>query len=79
MSPEKAASIRSRMHICIELLSRLCFVVGAKISMSRWRRSHQNGADVVLLDGCESYEDAMARIIADWSVMKEALFLPFRK
>jgi hypothetical protein len=47
------------------------------MSMSRCRRSHQNGADVVLLVGDELYEEAIARIIVDWSVMKEALFLPF--
>ena len=49
------------------------------MSMSRCRRSHQNGADVVVLVGDKLYEEAIARIIADWSVMKEALFLPFRK
>ena len=49
------------------------------MSMSRCRRSHQNGADVVLVVGGELYDDAIARTIADWSVMKEALFLPFRK
>jgi hypothetical protein len=44
MSPEKAALIRSQMVSCIEELFHCLRVEGAKISMSRCRRSHQEGA-----------------------------------
>ncbi len=44
--PANAASIRSRMQCCMDSEFRCCDVEGAKIYMSRWRRSHQNGADV---------------------------------
>ncbi len=47
MSPEKAASIQSRMVSCIEELFCCLRVKGAKISMSRCRRSNQNGSGVI--------------------------------
>ena len=46
MSPANAASIRSRMQCWMDSLLRCWNVEGAKINMSRWRSSHQNGADV---------------------------------
>jgi hypothetical protein len=45
MSPEKAALIRTLMVVWMEDLPCCCIVDGAKMSMSRWRRSHQKGAD----------------------------------
>ncbi len=47
MSPEKAASIRLRIVSCIEELLHCFRVEGAKISMSRCRRSHQNWCRVI--------------------------------
>ena len=44
MSPENAASMRSRIVFCIEESERCLRVDGAKMSMSRWRWSHQKGA-----------------------------------
>ena len=48
MSPEEAASIRSRIVFWIEELERCLCVDGAMMSMSRWRRSHQKGVVLVL-------------------------------
>ncbi len=46
MSPENVASILSRMDAWMNELLHWCRLDGAKINMSRWRRSHQKGADV---------------------------------
>ena len=45
MSPEKMELMRSRMVCGIELLERSAAVEGARISMSRWNRSHQKGVE----------------------------------
>ena len=45
MSPEKAALMRSWMVFWMEDLPRCCIVDGAKMNMSRWRRSHQKRVD----------------------------------
>ena len=44
MSPENATSMRSLIVFCIEESERCLRVDGAKMSMSRWRWSHQKGA-----------------------------------
>jgi len=62
MSPENAASMRSRIVFCIEESERCLRVDGAKISMSRWRRSHQKGA-VSSMVGQLVLETTMARMI----------------
>jgi hypothetical protein len=46
--------------------------------MSRWRRSHQNGADEAL-SAVVVYDDTIACMIAVWRAMNEALLRPFRK
>jgi hypothetical protein len=48
------------------------------MSMSRWRRSHQNGADVVL-DSVVEYDVAMACMIDDCRLKNEALLRPLRR
>lgn len=48
MSPANAAAILSWMQDWMGTLLRCCVVEGAKMSMSRWSRSHQKGADAVL-------------------------------
>jgi hypothetical protein len=53
MSPANAAAILLWMHDWMEMLLRCCVVEGAKMSMSRWRSSHQKGADVALDDVAE--------------------------
>jgi hypothetical protein len=53
ISPENAALMRSRIHDWIEVLFRCWVVDGEKISMSRCRRSHQNGAEVSCWCGVE--------------------------
>jgi hypothetical protein len=45
MLAEKAASILSWMVVWIEDLPHCCILEGAKMSMLRWRRSHQKGGD----------------------------------
>jgi len=45
MSPEKMELIRSRIVPWIELFDRCAVVDGARTSMSRWKRSHQNGVE----------------------------------
>jgi hypothetical protein len=46
MSPENAALILSWMDALMEEPLHRCQLDGAKINVSRWRRSHQKGADV---------------------------------
>ncbi len=45
MFPDWRLSSRSRISDRREVLSRLCTFVGAKTNNSRWKRSHQKGAD----------------------------------
>ena len=45
MSPEKMELIRSRIVPWMELWEHWASVDGAKTSMSRWKRSHQNGVE----------------------------------
>ena len=62
MSPENATSMRSLIVFCIEESERCLRVDGAKMSMSRWRRSHQKGA-VSSMVGQLVLETTMARMI----------------
>jgi hypothetical protein len=62
MSPENAASMQSRIVFCIEESERCLLVDGAKMCMSRWRRSHQKGA-VSSMVGWLVLEMTMARMI----------------
>ena len=54
--------MRSRIVFCIEESDHCLRVGGAKISMSRWRRSHQKGA-VSSMVGQLVLETTMARMI----------------
>ncbi len=45
MSSKEAALVQLWMVVWMEDLPCCCIVDGAKMSMSRWRRSHQKGAD----------------------------------
>ena len=44
ISPQYAASIRSRMVSPIEMWLRCSLVEGAKMSISRWNSNHHKGA-----------------------------------
>ena len=73
MSPQKAASMRSRMVAWMESPCRCCLVAGAKMSMSRWKRSHQKGAESSM-DGQEVVALTMARNTAFWRFEKALRF-----
>ena len=62
MSPENEASMRPRIVFCIEESEHCLRVDGAKMSMSRWRRSHQKRA-VSSMVGKLVLETTMARMI----------------
>jgi hypothetical protein len=57
--------MRSRIVFCIGESERCLRVDGAKMSMSRWRRSHQKGA-VLSMVGQLVLETTMARMIDAW-------------
>ena len=78
MSPEKAALMRSRIVSWIDELERWCRVEGAKMSMSRWRKSQQKGA-VSLMDQQLVEEMTMARMIKAWRLQKADLLQDRRK
>jgi hypothetical protein len=48
------------------------------MSMSRWRRSHQNGAEGVF-ESVVEYDVAMACMIEDCRLKNEALLRPLRR
>ncbi len=78
MSPEKAASIWLRIVSCIEELLRCFQVEGAKISMSRCRRSHQNGAVSSMLVPLVEVV-MMAWMIVAWRLQNADLLRDWRK
>ncbi len=78
MSPEKAASMRSRIVLWIDELERWCHVEGAKMSMSRWRRSHQKGA-VLLMNEQLVKEMMMTFMTKVWRLQKADLLRDRRK
>ena len=78
MSPEKAALIRSWIVPCIEELLRYFRVKGAKISLSRCRRSHQNGAVSSMLVPLVEVV-TMAWMIAAWRLQNADLLQDRRK
>ena len=78
MSPAKAAAILSQMQDCIDSWPLCSLVDGANMSMSRWRRSHQNGAEIAFESAVE-YDVAMACIIEDCRLKNEALLRPLRR
>ena len=78
MSPEKAASMRSRIVLWIDELERWCHVEGAKMSMSRWRRSHQKGA-VLLMNEQLVNEMMMTFMTKVWRLQKADLLRDRRK
>ena len=69
MSPENAASMRSRIVAWMERPLHCFLVAGAKMSMSRWKRSHQKGAESSR-DGQEVVATTMARNTAFWRFEK---------
>ncbi len=78
MSPEKAALIWSWIVSCIEELLHCFRVEGAKISMSRCRRSHQNGAASSMLVPLVEVA-MMAWMIAAWRLQNADLLQDRRK
>ena len=78
MSLEKAASMQLRIVSWIDELERWCRVEGAKISMSRWRRSHQKGV-VSIMDEQLVEEMTMAHMIEAGRLQKADLLQDWRK
>ena len=73
MSPQNAASMRSRIEPWMDRPWRCWRVAGAKISMSRWKSSHQKGAES-LIESEDVVETTMARMSAAWRLEKAERF-----
>ncbi len=70
--------MRSWIVSWIDELERWCHVEGAKMSMSRWRRSHQKGV-VSSMDEQLVEEMTMACMIKAWRLQKADLLREQRK
>ena len=85
MSPRRQSVMRWRMSLLIDKSSRCSWGVGARMSISRWQRSHQNGAGSAVhsklgREGLYLYDAAsMARMMSPFSSRKSRLLLFLRK
>jgi hypothetical protein len=78
MLPEKAALILSWMVVRIKDSPCCCIVEEAKMSMLRWRRSHQKGADDAG-DDEEVQTVVIDQSIDAWRFRNDALLRPVKK
>lgn len=74
MFPDWRRSIRWLIVCCMDLLLFWAFVVGAKMSISRWMRSHQKGDVFSMLSLDSVYAVVRHRRIVACSVWNLALF-----